>query len=53
MMSKHINLRKFSKGKYNNGVNAKIITYKSGAFTNKFGEDVENVKSKTLFLKAF
>ena len=33
-MSKHINLRKFNKGKYNNGVNAKIIKNKSVAFTN-------------------
>lgn len=53
MMSKHINLRKFSKAEDNNGVNAKIIKNKSVAFTNKFGQDVKNVESKTLFLKPF
>lgn len=53
MMSKHINLRKFSKAKYNNGVIAKIIKNKLVAFTKKFGQYVKNVKSKTVVLKPF
>lgn len=49
MVFKHINVTKFSKGKYNNDVNAKIIKNNSVAFTNNFGQDVRNVKPKTLY----
>lgn len=53
MMSKHINLKKFSKSEYNDGVIAKIFKNKSVVFTKKFGQYVKNVKLKTVVLKAF
>lgn len=41
VLSKYINLRKFRKRMYSNGVSAKVTEDESFAFTKKFGQDVK------------